>query len=53
MLYGIAEGHDFPLQTAIDVARMVDGRHNMHRHGAQVRPIQSKADITGYTEGLL
>ena len=52
ILRGIAEGHDFPLQSAIDVARIVDGRHIMHRRGAQVRPIQSTVIITRYTEGF-
>ena len=43
-LVGLPKGHDFPLQTAIDAARMVGGRH-MHRHGAQVRPIPSTVSI--------
>ena len=42
----IAAGHDISLQSAIDVARIVDGRHIMHRHGAQVCPIQSTVIIT-------
>jgi len=44
-IVGLPKGHDFPLQSAIDAARMVDGQHVMHRHGAQVNLINLILDV--------